>query len=204
LLVDIPCTCWTITQTVGSGTYSYVSCAGIGSLVTVLAGESITVCSKYIPCMSTCIQGSAYSISGLGTECTDNQSCIPEPTPVCYCYTVSNITRDPVTVNYVSCETGLPSQYQLDAGGTFYVCAQEGTVTGGTVSTTSVLCTTTESCQPAIPCNEYSIQNATQQALIFNYTNCNGLADSVTINPGDTLNFCGNVPALIPIGPCIQ
>lgn len=205
LLVDIPCTCWTITQTVGSGTYSYVSCAGIGSLVTVLAGESITVCSKYIPCMSTCIQGSAYSISGLGTECTDNQSCIPEPAPICYCYTVSNITRDPVTVNYVSCETGLPSQYQLDAGGTFYVCAQEGTVTGGTVSTTSVLCTTTESCQPAIPCNEYSIQNATQQPFIFNYTNCNGLADSVTINPGDTLNFCGSdAPALIPIGPCIQ
>lgn len=77
LLVDVPCTCWTITQNLGTGTYTYISCAGIASIVNVAQGDSTTVCSKYIPCASTITQNLAYSISGLGTLCTDNDSCLP-------------------------------------------------------------------------------------------------------------------------------
>ncbi len=145
VLVDIPCTCWTITQTLGSGTYTYLSCVGEGSVVTLLQGQSTTVCSKYIPCLSTSTQGATYSVAGLGTQCTNNQSCIPSP---CYCYEVFNTNRVPITIDYINCETGLPAQYQLDPDAAVFLCAQEGSVVGGTVGGGTVQCSTGNDCQP--------------------------------------------------------
>jgi len=145
VLVDIPCTCWTITQTLGSGTYTYLSCVGEGSVVTLLQGQSTTVCSKYIPCLSVSTQGATYSVAGLGTQCTNNQSCIPSP---CYCYEVFNTNRVPITIDYINCETGLPAQYQLDPDAAVFLCAQEGSVVGGTVGGGTVQCSTGNECQP--------------------------------------------------------
>lgn len=73
--LDIPCTCWTINQTVGTGTYTYMACGNISSIITLTQGQTGTVCSKFIPCLSGTT--GAYSITGLGTVCTDNASCTP-------------------------------------------------------------------------------------------------------------------------------
>lgn len=74
-ILDIPCTCWTINQTVGTGTYTYMACGNISSIITLTQGQTETVCSKFIPCLSGTT--GTYSITGLGTTCTDNASCIP-------------------------------------------------------------------------------------------------------------------------------
>jgi hypothetical protein len=76
-LVNIPCTCWTITQIVGSGTYTYLSCAGVSTILNLTEGVTETVCSKQIPCASTISPSSSFRIEGLGAECTDNSTCQP-------------------------------------------------------------------------------------------------------------------------------
>jgi len=141
--INIPCTCWTVTQTTGSGIYTYLSCAGEGSIINLQTGQSATVCAKYRPCPSA--NTGTYSISGLGTECTDNQSCEPIP---CYCYNTLNTTRDSIDVTYIDCTTKTQVTVSLPNGEGLYICAQEDSVVGGIVSPPGESCNTSEECQP--------------------------------------------------------
>lgn len=142
-LINIPCTCWTVTQTTGSGIYTYLSCAGEGSIINLQTGQSATVCAKYRPCPSA--NTGTYSISGLGTECTDNQSCEPIP---CYCYSTTNLAQGAISVSYIDCATKTEVTVSLPGGNTIYLCAQEDSVVGGQVSAPGSPCSISDQCQP--------------------------------------------------------
>ena len=218
--LDIPitpvCKCYTISQYAGSATYKYVNCAGSLTEIISTPNTDYYICAQSFPKVYCLSEGGAFEIINSDTTCTDNAGCIPT---VCYCYEVLNINRVPITIDYVSCETGLPSQYQLDAGGTFYVCAEEGTVTGGIVSTASVPCTTTESCQPPIVnCYCYTISNKTIGLTAdVTWKTCDGSFAGQTLPYGDTIVICAEENSVNPDGadvtggtidcsvtPCIQ
>jgi hypothetical protein len=101
------------------------------------------VCAKYRPCPSA--NTGTYSISGLGTECTDNQSCEPIP---CYCYSTTNLAQGAISVSYIDCATKTEVTVSLPGGNTIYLCAQEDSVVGGQVSPAGSPCSISDQCQP--------------------------------------------------------
>jgi len=78
VLLDIPCTCFLITQTVGTTIYSYVLCDGTLTSLTLTVGDEPTyVCTKYAPCVTSSTLGATYTIVNSLTECTNNNDCNP-------------------------------------------------------------------------------------------------------------------------------
>jgi hypothetical protein len=78
VLIDIPCTCFLITQTVGTTIYSYVLCDGALTSLTLTVGDEPTyVCTKYAPCVTSSTLGATYTIVNSLTECTNNNDCNP-------------------------------------------------------------------------------------------------------------------------------
>ena len=76
VLLDIPCTCFLITQTVGTTIYSYVLCDGALTSLTLTVGDEPTyVCTKYAPCVTSSTLGATYTIVNSLTECTINDDC---------------------------------------------------------------------------------------------------------------------------------
>jgi len=76
VLLDIPCTCFLITQTVGTTIYSYVLCDGALTSLTLTVGDEPTyVCTKYAPCVTSSTLGATYTIVNSLTECTKNDDC---------------------------------------------------------------------------------------------------------------------------------
>lgn len=76
VLIDIPCTCFLITQTVGTTIYSYVLCDGALTSLTLTVGDEPTyVCTKYAPCVTSSTLGATYTIVNSLTECTINDDC---------------------------------------------------------------------------------------------------------------------------------
>jgi hypothetical protein len=99
-LLDIPCTCFTITQLTGRNTYSYVSCAGVLTNITLNAGDVYYPCTKLRPCVTNCDNVGTYTLASSESECATDGDCVPVP-PLCYCWEINS--NGPCLYSYVDC-----------------------------------------------------------------------------------------------------
>lgn len=115
-LLDIPCTCFTITQLTGRNTYSYISCTGVLSNISLNEGNTVKVCTKLRPCVVNCDNVGTYTLTSSETECTENGDCVVP----CYCWSVEVTGPCPYTITNCA---GFTQSVNVTLG-VNYICSQ--------------------------------------------------------------------------------
>ena len=118
-LLYIPCTCFTITQLTGSNTYSYITCAGVLTNITLNPGDVSYPCTKLRPCVVNCDNVGTYTLTSFGNICTEDADCL-SPIIRCYCWEINS--NGPCLYSYVDC-SGNASEITV-LPGISYICSR--------------------------------------------------------------------------------
>ena len=118
------CYCYTITQTVNTVSFTYISCDGCFTTIELNAGDSVNICSQSYPKAYCPAVGSVYEIVKSTNICATDSDCVPIIS--CFCYLIEP-AREIVSFSYHDCNT---NEYREKGTiNPIYICAIENTVT---------------------------------------------------------------------------
>jgi len=120
-LLTKTCYCYTITQTVNTVSFTYISCDGCFTTIELNAGDSVNICSQSYPKAYCPAVGSVYEIVKSTTVCTTNDDCAPN----CFCYAIEP-AKEGVFFSYYNCNNSYIEQTTFVP---INICAIESTVT---------------------------------------------------------------------------
>lgn len=183
------CKCYTIEQVEQTVTYKYIDCEGCLVKITILPGNTETVCSQIYPKPDCPPDNSVYIITPSETICTNNQDCTPPPPPIdCQCYSLV-ITGAGALYSYTACDGTIYTDVSLAKNAN--ICAQTGTVTATNINITALgtPCINKFDCED-FTCNCYTITPAGNFAVRVTYTDCVSRQEITTGNLVEPLIIC--------------
>lgn len=148
-----------VNSTTTGCTFSYINCSGFNQTVTVLSGLPLSVCSIITP--TTNCPASAYTMTMSGSCCS---------------YYNLSVVDSSCTFNYIDCSGNSQSVVVTSTGST-NVCSLVTPTTS--CNPTGYTITSASTCNP---CITYTLTNNNLSPYTFNYTDCSGVTQSITLS----------------------
>ena len=191
------CNEYAITNTgTSTATIFIINCSnGSSQSFTALTGQTYVACSCSTP---TSESGTIdYQLLGACSvpqpSPTPTPSNTPSPAVPCICleYECVAAVDSFGFVDYTDCN-GSPAQLYMYPNTTEYICACQGSPVGFNVSVVES--------GPYCGCNcsTYNVENTYGSTLYFDYLDCNGDPQTLSIDAGDDFNICACYGTIIP------
>jgi hypothetical protein len=155
-------------------------CGGKEATITLDPREVVTLCINNAPFY---IASGDVSIEFVECGCAG----CPEP---CQQYTVWTSKGGSATINYIDCNTGLPTADTLGASDAVNVCVPIGETVDVPIGVANVDLSSACGCCRGDGCWTWEANNPTAGAIPFNYTNCAGLGTILIVPANTIITFC--------------